>query len=103
VGLGVYIYTSESGNLCRAPAARSSVDEQRRRREAAMGWGLTEQAAKTGAKTGDRPQYLTEVNKGSINMGKWQEHLNEMHEQGYRLAHVFEQDKNTVQVFELRA
>ena len=44
--------------------------------------------------------YSTEVNKGSINMGRWQGHLNDMYGRGYRLAHVFEQDKNTVQVFE---
>lgn len=44
--------------------------------------------------------YMTEVNKGSINMRNWQAHLNDMHRRGYRLAHVFEQDGNTVQVFE---
>lgn len=44
--------------------------------------------------------YVTEVNKGSVNMRTWQAHLNDMHRRGYRLAHVFEQDKNTVQVFE---
>jgi hypothetical protein len=44
--------------------------------------------------------YVTEVNKGSINMRTWQAHLNDMHRRGYRLAHVFEQDGNTVQVFE---
>jgi len=44
--------------------------------------------------------YMTEVNKGSIRMQTWQAHLNDMHRQGYRLAHVFEQDGNTVQVFE---
>ena len=44
--------------------------------------------------------YVTEVNKASINMGRWQSSLNDMYGRGYRLAHVFEQDKNTVQVFE---
>lgn len=44
--------------------------------------------------------YVTEVNKGSIRMQTWQAHLNDMHKRGYRLAHVFEQDKNTVQVYE---
>lgn len=44
--------------------------------------------------------YVTEVNKGSINMANWQRHLNEMYSKGYRLVHVLEQDKNTVQVFE---
>lgn len=49
-----------------------------------------------------RPHYLTEVNKGSINMGRWQSSLTDMHARGYRLAHVLEQDGNTVQVFEHR-
>lgn len=44
--------------------------------------------------------YVTEVNKGSINMGNWQRHLNDMYSKGYRLAHTFEQDGNTVQVYE---
>ncbi len=44
--------------------------------------------------------YLTEVNRGSISMGGWQAHLNEMYLRGYRLAHAFEQDGNTVQVYE---
>jgi len=43
--------------------------------------------------------YATEVNKGSINMGRWQAHLNDMYVQGFRLDQVFEQDGNTVQVF----
>jgi hypothetical protein len=44
--------------------------------------------------------YLTEVNKGSIRMQAWQSHLNDMYRQGYRLSHVFEQDGNTIQVYE---
>ncbi len=44
--------------------------------------------------------YVTEVNKGSLNMRTWQAHINQMHQDGYRLAHVLEQDGNTVQVFE---
>lgn len=43
---------------------------------------------------------VTEVNRGSIRMQTWQGHLNEMYGRGYRLAHVFEQDGNTVQVYE---
>lgn len=54
--------------------------------------------AAQGACGGDH--YVTEVNKGSINMRSWQAHLNDMHTRGYRLAQVFEQDGNTVQVFE---
>jgi hypothetical protein len=45
-------------------------------------------------------EYATDVNKGSINMRFWQKRLNEWAAQGWRLAHVFEQDGNTVQVFE---
>ena len=44
--------------------------------------------------------YKTEVNKGSIRMQTWESHLNDMYRQGYRLSHVFEQDGNTVQVYE---
>lgn len=44
--------------------------------------------------------YVTEVNKGSIRMQTWQGRLNEMYASGYRLAHVQEQDGNTIQVFE---
>lgn len=44
--------------------------------------------------------YVTDVNKGSINMRHWQARLTQMWQHGYRLAHVFEQDGNTVMVFE---
>jgi hypothetical protein len=46
------------------------------------------------------PQYVTEVNKGSVNMRSLTNHLNEMGQQGWRLHSIFEQDKNTVIVFE---
>jgi hypothetical protein len=46
------------------------------------------------------PQYQTEVNKGSVNMRSLTNHLNEMGQQGWRLHSIFEQDKNTVMVFE---
>ena len=46
------------------------------------------------------PQYQTEVNKGSVNMRSLTGHLNEMGRQGWRLHSIFEQDKNTVMVFE---
>lgn len=58
----------------------------------------TAAAQVTAACPGDH--FLTEVNKGSIRMQTWQTHLNEMYVRGYRLAHVFEQDGNTVQVHE---
>jgi hypothetical protein len=44
--------------------------------------------------------FVTEVNKGSINMRSWSKDLNDMYRKGYRLAHVFQQEGNTVQVFE---
>jgi hypothetical protein len=44
--------------------------------------------------------YVTEVNKGSIRMQTWQAKLNDMYGRGYRLTQVFEQDGNTVHVFE---
>lgn len=47
-------------------------------------------------------RYETRVNKGSINMAVWQQELNQMWQQGYRLHTVFEQAGNTVCVFEKR-
>jgi hypothetical protein len=47
-----------------------------------------------------RYEYRTEVNKGSIRMQTWQAHLNAIGGDGWRLAHAFEQDGNTVQVYE---
>jgi hypothetical protein len=44
--------------------------------------------------------YTTEVNKGSVNMQWLTSHLNEMAQQGWRLHTIFEQDKNTVIVYE---
>lgn len=46
------------------------------------------------------PQYYAEVNKGSIRMQTLTAHLNDMGRQGWRLHSIFEQDKNTVIVFE---
>lgn len=66
-----------------------------------MAWGKKDEDHPTEAPpqpSGDH--YVTEVNRGSINMSRWQGKLNSMHARGYRLAHVFEQDGNTVQVFE---
>ena len=44
--------------------------------------------------------YTTEVNKGSVNMRWLTNHLNEMAQQGWRLHTIFEQDRNTVIIFE---
>jgi hypothetical protein len=46
------------------------------------------------------PQYHAEVNKGSVNMRFLTGRLNEMGQQGWRLHSIFEQDKNTIIVFE---
>lgn len=47
-----------------------------------------------------RSHYKTEVNKGSINMTMFGAGLNVQYAKGYRLAHVYSIDGNTVQVFE---
>lgn len=44
----------------------------------------------------------SEVNKGSINMTAFTATMNRRWENGWRLAHVFERDKNTVMVWERR-
>ncbi len=41
---------------------------------------------------------LSDHNKGSLNMGRWQSHLNEMYGRATGWT-VFEQDGNTVQLF----
>jgi hypothetical protein len=45
-------------------------------------------------------EYMTDVNKNSINMRHWANKLNQLGAQGWRLMHVFEQDGNTVMVYE---
>jgi hypothetical protein len=45
-------------------------------------------------------EYDAEVNKGSIRMQTLTSHLNDMSRQGWRLHSIFEQDKNTVMIFE---
>jgi hypothetical protein len=47
-----------------------------------------------------RHHYKTNVNKGSIKMDRWESALNGEYRAGYRLVHAFEQDGNTVMVFE---
>lgn len=67
-----------------------------------MGWRDNGQQAGTVTRPCDIPgdHYLTQVNKGSIRMQSFAGLLNEQHAKGYRLAHAFEQDGNTVMVFE---
>ena len=48
-------------------------------------------------------QYMTEVNKGSINMSTLTDKLNARYAEGWRLHTMLEQNGNTVCVFERRA
>jgi hypothetical protein len=66
----------------------------------AAAWTAPTQAMPSGGCPDPSSHFQTEVNKGSIRMQTWQSHINGMYAKGYRLAHVFEQDGNTVQVFE---
>ncbi len=49
------------------------------------------------------PYYEMEVNEGSVNMKRFQSAANDRHKNGYRMAHVFMQDGNTVVVWERTA
>ena len=53
----------------------------------------------TGGKS-DGPAYEIEVNEGSVNVGRFEKMANERAANGYRMAHVIEQDSNTVVVWE---
>lgn len=44
--------------------------------------------------------YDTEVNRGDLDTGSLTRKLNKRHEDGWKLAHIFEQAGNTVMVFE---
>jgi hypothetical protein len=44
--------------------------------------------------------YITEVNRGDLNMGSLERSLNDKHKDGYKLAHIFEQGGNTIMIFE---
>lgn len=46
------------------------------------------------------PHYEIEVNEGSVNMKRFQSAANDRHNNGYRMAHVYAQDGNTVVVWE---
>lgn len=72
--------------------------EQAAQQQVAGEAGLAAVQEKLAVCAGDH--FVTEVNKGSINMAAWQRHLNDMYAKGYRLVQVLEQDKNTIQVFE---
>lgn len=47
-----------------------------------------------------RYEYHAEVNKGSINMRSLTGDLNEKGADGWRLAHVYSQEGNTILIFE---
>ena len=53
----------------------------------------------TGGKQGG-PVYEIEVNEGSVNMGRFEKAANERATNGYRMLHVYSQDRNTIVVWE---
>ena len=46
------------------------------------------------------PHYEIEVNEGSVNMKRFTSVANERHANGYRMAHVYMQQGNTIVVWE---
>lgn len=58
--------------------------------------GLIKDRATTGG------QYMTEVNKGSVNMSTLTDRLNDRYNEGWRLHTMLEQNGNTLMVFERR-
>ena len=48
-------------------------------------------------------QYVTRVNKGSLDIERHTDKLNEAFRLGFRLHSIFEQSGNTVMVFERRS
>lgn len=46
------------------------------------------------------PVYEIEVNEGSVNMKRFEQAANERAENGYRMAHVYSQEGNTIVVWE---
>jgi hypothetical protein len=44
--------------------------------------------------------YEAEVNRGDLSMGSLTRDLNDRHEKGWRLAHIFEQGGNTILIWE---
>ena len=49
---------------------------------------------------GEKGHYDAEVNKGDLNMNSFTRKLNDRHEEGWKLAHVFEHGGNMVIVWE---
>jgi hypothetical protein len=50
----------------------------------------------------DADHYEAEVNKEDVNMGSFTRRLNDRWENGWRLAHVYVHNSNTVTVWERR-
>jgi hypothetical protein len=46
------------------------------------------------------PVYEIEVNEGSVNMKRFEQAANERAGNGYRMAHVYSQEGNTIVVWE---
>lgn len=46
------------------------------------------------------PHYEIEVNEGSVNMKRFASVANDRHSNGYRMAHVYSQEGNTIVVWE---
>lgn len=84
----------------RNEAWKGEQQDARQQRQEVLAGAREVAAAVVGACPDPGTHYVTEVNEGSIRMQTWQGHLNDLFQRGYRLAHVFEQDGNTVQVYE---
>lgn len=84
-------------------AERSKEDvEAAREKTAAAKQEHAEIKAAAQADRATRERYDAEVNKGSIRMGNLKRVLNQRWSEGWRLHTTFEQDGNTVMVFERR-
>lgn len=61
----------------------------------------TDQAFQRAMQNGDR--YVTRVNRNALDVERHSDYLNNAWRQGWRLHTIFEQNGNTVMVFESRA
>ena len=59
------------------------------------------QAFERGWAAGD--QYVTRVNKGGLDVERHTDYLNKVYRAGFALFSIFEQNGNTVMIFERRA
>ncbi len=66
-------------------------------------WARTDSKAQARDRALERgDHYVTRVNKNRLDMERFTDDLNQWWDAGFRLAHVFEQQGNTVMVFERR-